>query len=67
MYTIRKALKIVRNAGFSTVKQDGTWFISKPYHNAACLSLTNGLVTHVWVKNTYDSTRIKIEDFLKEL
>lgn len=39
--TIQAALRKVRKLGFSTIKEDGTWYISKPYHRASYLLVDN--------------------------
>lgn len=34
---MRQALRFARKHGFTTRREDGTWYINRPYHRAAYL------------------------------
>ena len=60
--SIRQALYKVRRMGFTTIKQDGTWWISKPYHRASHLIDKPDGVEVALLQNHSMHTYIKAED-----
>ena len=66
--TIRAALKLVRENGFKTQKQNGTWWISKPYHSADMIREINGvLVVGIWQQSKGQRVFVDFEEFKENM
>jgi hypothetical protein len=65
---IQEALKFVRANGFTTKKQDGAWWISKPYHNADMLRSFNGVMqVGVWQQSISQRLFVEFEEFREQV
>ena len=66
---IQEALRYVRSKGFATYKDNnGTWWISKPYHSADRIVSINGVImVGLWQRSLGQPVFIEFEEFKEGL
>jgi ribose 5-phosphate isomerase len=65
---MQEALRFVRSNGFTTKKQNGVWWINKPYHTADMIESFNGVIrVGLWQKHIAQRVFIDFEEFKEGL